>query len=120
MRIGMLDITDLDFDEEVLKCELPVFACFVTKWCHSCFPTCLIADQFAEEYDGDVKFVKVDMDTHPELTAKYQLRVVPTIITFLNAQPVDRALGIQDRDSIRVIMDRLATASVAAGMQNTS
>ena len=114
MSIGVLDITDLDFDEEVLACRLPVVACFTTKCCHSCYPTCLIADQFAAEYDGAVKFVRIDMDAHPGLTTKYQLRVVPTIITFLDAQPVGRALGIQDRDSINVIMDRLTAASVSA------
>jgi len=120
MSIGVLDITDLDFNEEVLECRLPVVACFTTKWCHSCYPTCLIADQFAAEYDGVVKFVRIDRDTHPELTVKYHLRVVPTIITFQDAQPVGRALGIQDRDSIRVIMDRLAAVSAASGLQDTS
>jgi len=41
----MKEITERDFDKEVLECELPVFACFTTEWCHSCYPTCLFADQ---------------------------------------------------------------------------
>ena len=58
----MKEIAVKDFDEEVLGCELLVFACFTAHWCHTCYPTCLFADQLVETYDGRVKFVMVDIE----------------------------------------------------------
>jgi hypothetical protein len=43
----MIEVTGRDFDEEVLECELPVFACSTTRWCQNCYPTCFFADQLA-------------------------------------------------------------------------
>lgn len=58
----MIDITDWDFDREVLKCNLAVFTCFATKRGHSYYPTCLFAEGLAQKYDARVKFVKVDIE----------------------------------------------------------
>lgn len=103
----MIEVTDLDFDKKVLGCELPVFACFTTKWCHTCFPTCLVADQLIKEYDGRVKFVMVDIDTTKSkaMTDTYNVIVVPTILLFQNAQPVKKLVGFQDRSSLRKLLD---------------
>ena len=103
----MKEITDRDFDKEVLECELPVFACFITRWCHSCYPTCLFADQLVEKYDGRVKFVKVDIEENPEVSSRYQVVAVPTILLFQNSQPVKKALGIQERASLRQMLSGL-------------
>ena len=103
----MKEITSQDFDKEVLECELPVFACFVTRWCQSCYPTCLFADQLVEKYDGKVKFVKVDIDKNPEVSARYQVVAVPAILLFQNSQPVKKALGFQERTELRQMLDSL-------------
>ena len=103
----MKEITSQDFDKEVLECELPVFACFVTRWCQSCYPTCLFADQLVEKYDGKVKFVKVDIDKNPEVSARHQVVAVPTILLFQNSQPVKKALGFQERTALRQMLGSL-------------
>ena len=46
----MIEIIDRDFDSEVLECDLPVFTCLTTKWCHSCYPTCLFTEELARDY----------------------------------------------------------------------
>jgi thioredoxin 1 len=97
----MIDITDRDFDKEVLECELPVFACFTTRWCHTCFPTCLFADELTEEYNGRVKFTRVDIEESPEIAERYHVIPVPTILIFQDSQPVKKLLGFQDRFSLR-------------------
>jgi thioredoxin 1 len=103
----MIEVSELDFDNEVLGCKLPVLACFTAKWCHPCFPTCLIANQLVEEYDGRVKFVMINIDTERNraMVDKYHVIVVPTILLFHNAQPVKKLVGFQDRSSLRKLLN---------------
>jgi thioredoxin 1 len=107
----MIEITERDFDKEVLECELPVFACFTTTWCHNCYPTCIFADQLIEEYDGHVKFVRLDTEKSPGIAEKYHVIAVPTILIFQNAQEVNRLLGFQDRSSLRPLMNSVTGRS---------
>jgi thioredoxin 1 len=100
----MIEINERDFDKEVLGCKLPVFTCFTTKWCHSCYPTCLFSDELANEYEGRVKFVKVDVEEIPHVSAGYRIMAVPTIMIFKDAQTVKTLLGFQD---IRALKDLL-------------
>jgi len=107
----MVEITDRDFDKEVLECELPVFACFTTKWCHSCYPTCLLGDELANEYEGRVKFVKVDVEEIPHVSTGYRITAVPTILIFKNSKPVRTLLGFQDRRALRALLDSVTNES---------
>ncbi len=105
----MIEITERDFDREVLECELPVFACFTTRWCHSCYPTCLFADELVKEHDGSVKFVRLDTEKSPEITERYHIIAVPTILLFKGSQPVEKLLGFQNHKSLkRLLGDAMA------------
>jgi thioredoxin 1 len=107
-KIGaMIEVSELDFDNEVLGCKLPVFTCFTTRWCHNCFPTCLIADQLIKEYDERIKFVMINIDAEESkaMVDTYHVTVVPTILLFQNAQPVKRMVGFQDRSSLRKLIN---------------
>ena len=103
----MVEISERNFDEEVLECELPVFACFTTEWCHSCYPTCLLADQLVNEYDGRVKFVRLNKEKNPEIAERYHVIAVPTILLFQESQEVKRLLGFQDRGSLRSLLNNV-------------
>ena len=111
----MVDITERDFNKEVLECELPVFACFTTEWCHSCFPTCLVAEELVREYEGRVKFFKIDRELSPEVAERYHVIAVPTIILFYNSKEVKRLLGFQDRRSLRKLLNSVTDGNKAAG-----
>jgi thioredoxin 1 len=100
----MIAITERDFDKEVLECELPVFACFTARWCHTCYPTCLFADELVKEYEGSVKFVRVDTEGSPGVSARYRIMVVPTILLFKDSQPVEKLLGFQDQSSLKRLL----------------
>jgi len=109
---AMIEVTERDFDKEVLECELPVFACFTARWCHTCYPTCLFADELVKEYEGSVKFVRVDTEASPEASARYRVTVVPTILLFKDSEPVEKLLGFQDRNSLkRLLGDVIARES---------
>jgi thioredoxin 1 len=100
----MIEVTERDFNKEVLECELPVFACFTARWCHTCYPTCLFADELLKEYEGSVKFVRVDIEGSPDTSARYHIMVVPTILLFKDSQPVEKLLGFQDHKSLKRLL----------------
>ena len=108
------EITEQNFNDEVLKSELPVFTCFITSWCHSCYPTCFIADELAEEYKGKVRFVKVDAQRSPEILARYYVRVLPSIIIFQDSQVVKMLPGYQEKALLRSLLDALVAGSELA------
>ena len=107
----MIEITDRDFDKEVLECKLPVFTCFTARWCHSCFPTCLFADELVKEYEGSVKFVRVDMEKSNGIAEMYHIIAVPTILIFKDSQPVKKLLGFQERRSLRALLNSVTNES---------
>jgi len=110
MDSEMKEITDKDFEREVLQCELPVFTCFTAQWCRSCYPTCLLADELVEKYTGRARFAKVDVDKSPEVAARYRVTVMPTILVFHNNQPVKKLIGFQDRKSLKRLLDNVIAA----------
>ncbi len=105
MGSAVKETTDQDFEKEVLKCKFPVFTCFTAEWCRSCYPTCLLANELAERCGDRVKFVRVDIEKSPEISAKYRVIVLPTILIFRHSQPVKKLVGFQDRKSLKRLLD---------------
>jgi thioredoxin 1 len=101
----MIEVTEQDFDQEVLECELPVFVCFTTRWCHTCYPTCLFADQLGTKYEGRVKFVRLDTEKSSQIAERYKVIAVPTIILFHGSRLVKRLLGFQELSSLKAMLD---------------
>jgi len=101
----LTEVTEQNFDEEVLNSDLPVFACFTASWCSSCFPTCFVADELSGEYNGKIKFVRVDMEESPGVIERYRVTAVPTILIFKNSQPVKKILGFQESASLKSALD---------------
>ena len=104
------EICDRNFDEEVLKCKFPVLVCFTTKWCQSCYPTCLIVDELSGVYSGKVKFVKVDIEECLKIAEKHHIISVPTILIFKESKVVKKLISFQDRISLKSTLN-----SVTAG-----
>jgi len=104
----LTEVTDQNFDKEVLECELPVFACFTARWCHTCYPTCLVSAELTEEYHGTVKFAKMDIEESPEAAERYHITAVPTILIFQDSQVVKRLLSFQDSSYLKSILASLA------------
>ena len=104
---AIIDITDRDFNKEVLECELPVFACFTTSWCRHCFPTCLVADELVNRYEGRIKFVRIDKEKAPEISDEYHITVVPSIVLFQDSQMTKKLLGYHEERALRDMLDAL-------------
>ena len=104
-------VTSQDFESKVLKSDLPVFACFITSWCRSCFALCLVTEGLAKEYEGRIKFVEIDAEEAPELMARYHLRALPAILLFKGGEQVKKFLGFHSRAPLRNLLNALAAKS---------
>lgn len=101
------EIAGQDFDEEVLNSDIPVFACFTTYQCGSCFALCLVIEDLAKQYEGRVKFVRIDVEKEPELAAMYNILPLPAMLIFRESEPVMRALGFKYKGSLRDLLDNV-------------
>ncbi len=88
------------FDAEVLKSSLPVMVDFGATWCNPCKMLDQVMIQLSQEWDGKVKMVKLDVDDNSQLAVQYGVMGVPTLILFVNGQPVQRLSGYQPKDRI--------------------
>ena len=103
----IIEITGRDFDDEVVKSELPVFVCFTTSPCGSCFALCLVTEYLAEEYEGRIKFVKIDVEKEPELAARYNILPLPTVLLFQHGKPLKKLGGFQSKAYLRNSLNAL-------------
>ncbi len=93
-------LTDDNFDAEVLKSDIPVLVDFWAEWCMPCKMVEPIVDQIAQEYADKVKIGKVDVDSNPQISMKYGIRSIPTLLIFKNGQPVDQIIGAVPKKNI--------------------
>ena len=86
-------VTDDTFQAEVIESETPVLVDFWADWCAPCKMIAPIVDDLAEEYDGKVKFAKMDVDSNPNTPMTYGVRGIPTLLIFNGGSPVDQVVG---------------------------
>ncbi len=96
-----------NFKEEVLASELPVLVDFYAEWCPPCFIIARTLKELAEEYDGRVKFVKVDIDENEELAAHYEVFSVPTLAFFNKGELIDGVVGAIPKELLKKKLDNL-------------
>ena len=98
MEIPHVSISN--FASEVIPSSLPVLVDFTAVWCGPCKMLEPIVAQLAEELDGKLKIVKLDVDENGDLAIQYQIMGVPTLILFSNGQAVERLTGYQPKQRI--------------------
>jgi len=95
-----VQVTEDNFQNEVLQAEQPVLVDFGAVWCGPCKMLDPIVKQLAQEWTGKIKIVKLDVDTNPNLTMQYQVMGVPTLMLFVAGEPVQRMSGYQPKDRV--------------------
>ena len=101
-----VEVTDANFDEEVLKAETPVLVDFWAPWCGPCRMVAPVVEQLAEEYDGRVKFLKLNTDDNVNTAAKYGIRSIPTLLMFKGGEPVDQIIGFRPKGDLKKTVDK--------------
>ena len=91
------DVTEADFDTEVLKSAEPVLVDFWAEWCAPCKVIDPILEELSGGLEGRLKIVKLDVAAHPGVAVRYNVRNMPTLLVFRDGEPADIKVGSQSR-----------------------
>lgn len=97
-----------NFENEVMKSEIPVLIDFYAEWCGPCRMMAPVVEQFAEEYDGRVKIGKINVDEESNLAERFGVQSIPSFIFIKDGKVVDRVTGAMPRPVLKGYLDDLA------------
>ena len=100
MGANTVEITDSNFETEVLKSTVPVLIDFWAAWCGPCRALAPAVDAVADEYKGKVKVGKLDVDANGSTSAKFNIRGIPTLLLFKDGQVKEQLVGLVDKSKI--------------------
>jgi thioredoxin 1 len=101
------EFTDQNFDADVIQSEVPVLVDFWAEWCAPCRALAPTIDQLATEYDGRIKVGKVDTDSNRNVSVKYGINAIPTIILFHGGEIRRKFVGLTSKEQFRSALNEL-------------
>lgn len=105
----MLHLNDESFKNEVESNPGPILVDFWAEWCMPCRALAPILDELATEFNGKVRFAKLNVDECREVPARFGIRGIPTLILFQSGQKVNELVGNQPKDKIRAMLSRVSS-----------
>ncbi len=107
--MSSVNVSDADFENEVLKSDQPVMVDFWAEWCGPCKALSPIVDEVANEVAGKMKVVKVNIDENPNAPTKYGVRGIPTLMVFKGGELVDTKVGGMSKTQLNEWLDSVAS-----------
>jgi len=101
------EVTDQNFEAEVLQSDKPTIVDFWAEWCGPCRAIAPIVQELSEQYAGQVKIVKMDVDSHPNAPGRYGVRSIPTVLAFRGGQVVEQLVGARPKADFEAMVKKL-------------
>lgn len=105
---NVMEFTDSNFENEVLGADTPVLVDFWAEWCMPCKILAPTIDDVANDHNGKVKVGKVDTDANREISVKYGISAIPTVIIFQNGEIAKKFVGLTKKEDIEAALAELA------------
>lgn len=105
---AVLELTDSNFEAEVVNSDTPVLVDFWAEWCMPCRMLAPTIDELAGEYQGKVKVGKVDTDANRDVSLKYSISAIPTVMLFHNGEVVRKFVGVTPKQDFKAELDKVA------------
>jgi thioredoxin 1 len=102
---NVLEITDSNFEQEVLKSDKPVLVDFWAEWCMPCRMLAPTIDKLAKDYSGKIKVGKIDTDANRDVSLKYGISAIPTVILFKGGQVAQKFVGMRQEKDFKEVLD---------------
>lgn len=99
-------ITKDNFEDEVIKSDIPVLVDFWASWCGPCRAIAPIIDELANDFYGKAKIAKVNVDEQGELAAKFRIMSIPTIMLFKDGQSVEKVVGAKTKEDFAALINK--------------
>lgn len=93
-------VTDQTFQNQVLDSTVPVLLDFSAEWCGPCRQLEPILEKLSQEYQGKLVIARIDVDSNPDIPARFQVMGIPTLILFVKGQPAERLSGFMPRERL--------------------
>ncbi|MFV0520931.1 MAG: thioredoxin [Mangrovibacterium sp.] len=100
-----IEVTEANFEEVVLKSDKPVLVDFWAEWCGPCRMIAPIVEELSKDYEGKAVVVKVDVDSAPDISMKYGIRNIPTLLVIKNGEVVDKHVGAAQKSALAAKID---------------
>ena len=110
---NMIELNEESFDREALKADVPVLVDFYAPWCGPCKMIAPLLEQLAVEFQGRIKFAKVNVDDAPGLAGNYEISGVPTLAIFRDGQLAERMVGFGGPKALKSWLERLVSEETA-------
>jgi thioredoxin 1 len=101
------EVTDQNFEAEVLNSDKPAIIDFWAEWCAPCRAIAPIVKELAERYGDRVKIAKMDVDSHPITPGQYGIRAIPTVLAFKDGRVVEQLTGVRPKADLEAMVEKL-------------
>jgi thioredoxin 1 len=103
---AIFEVTDSNFDQDVLKSDQPVLVDFWAAWCGPCRAIAPIVDELAQQFQGKIKVGKMDVDSNSATPMRYKVTGIPTLLVFKGGQVVEQLVGYRPKDAIQQALEK--------------
>ncbi len=110
----VLEVSDNNFESDVLQSDRPVLVDFWAAWCAPCRMLAPTVDAVAEKYASSARVVKLNVDDNPSVSQRYGIKGIPTLILFKNGKEEERVVGATSKEAISRMIDKYVGGAVSA------